>query len=109
MNQEEKLIRELMRHSAEEMPFEDFEDRMMAHIHQEAKRKGSFLKQVKLSWFFFIVGTCFGLLLSIIAMHSKAVFCGIPVQNFVLIAQVTFAVLLLTQFDKLFELTRKKE
>ncbi len=107
--QEEKIISELMKHSAEEMPFADFEDRMMNRIHEETSRSGSFLKQVKLSWFFFIIGTGFGLLLSMIASQSNVLIYGIPIQRFVLLAQIIFAILLLTQFDKLLQLTRKKD
>ena len=105
---EEKLIRELMEKSRREMPFVDFENKLMEQIHMEADRSRSFLKDVKLSWFFFIIGSCFGLFLSVIAGQTKEIILGFPAQQIILVAQVVFVVLLLSQFDKLIELTRRR-
>lgn len=106
--QEEKLIRELMGKSAREMPFADFESKLMLQIHKEANHSRSFHKDIKLSWSFFIAGTFFGLLLSILAGQINETIFGFPAQLIILIAQVVFAILLLSQFDKLIELTRKR-
>lgn len=106
--QEEKLIRELMGKSAREMPFVDFENKLMEQINKEVNTSRSFHKDIKLSWFFFIAGTFFGLLLSILAGQINRTIFGFPAQQIILIAQVVFAILLLSQFDKLIELTRKR-
>jgi hypothetical protein len=105
---EEKLIRDLIVESAREMPFSDFEEKLMRQIHLEANTSRSFLKNIKLSWFFFIVGTIFGLFLSITIGQINGSIFGFPAQRLILIAQVIFVILLLTQFDKLIELTRKQ-
>ena len=105
---EEKLVREIMGKSEIEMPFLDFESKLMEQIHKEANTSRSFLRDVKLSWFFFIVGTFFGLLLSIVAGQINETIFGFPAQRMVLIVQVVFAILLLSQFDKLIQLTRKR-
>jgi hypothetical protein len=105
---EEKLISELMVKSMREMPFDDFEEKLMCQIHQEAKTSHSFLKNIKLSWFFFIVGTIFGLFLSITIGQMNGTIFGFPAQRLILIAQVIFVILLLSQFDKLIELSRKR-
>lgn len=105
---EEKLVREIIGKSGREMPFVDFEDKLMEQIHKEANTSRSFLKDVKLSWFFFIIGTFFGLFLSIVAGQINETIFGFPAQQMILIVQVIFAILLLSQFDKLIELTRKK-
>jgi hypothetical protein len=105
---EEKLISELMLKSATEMPFADFEEKLMNQIHTEANTSRSFLKNVKLSWFFFIVGTIFGLFLSITIGQINGSIFGVPAQRLILMAQVIFVILLLTQFDRLIELTRKR-
>jgi hypothetical protein len=105
---EEKLIRELMAKSGREMPFADFEDKLMEQIHKEAKTSRSFLKDVKLSWLFFIVGTFFGLFLSVIAGQINETIFGFPAQRIILLVQVAFVILLLSQFDRLIELTRKR-
>ena len=105
---EEKLIRELMGKSAQKMPFSDFENKLMEQIHREEKTTRSLLKDVKLSWLFFITGTFFGLLLSIFAGQLNGSILGFPAQRVILIVQVIFAILLLSQFDKLIDLTRKR-
>lgn len=109
IEKEEKLINELMSKSSSEMPFIDFEDKLMEQIRREEKNSRSFLKSIKLSWFFFIAGTFFGLVISTIAGQMDTTMLGFPVQRVVLVAQVLFAILLLSQFDNLIELTRKKE
>ena len=105
---EEKLVRELMGKSVIEMPFVDFENKLMEQIHKEANTSRSFLKDVRLSWFFFIVGTFFGLFLSILVGQMNETIYGFPVQRMILIFQTIFAILLLSQFDRLIELTRKR-
>jgi hypothetical protein len=105
---EEKLIGELMVKSATEMPFTDFEEKLMNQIHTETNTTRSFLKNVKRSWFFFIVGTLFGLFLSISFGQLNGTIFGFSVQRLIILAQVIFVILLLTQLDKLIELTRKR-
>jgi hypothetical protein len=105
---EERFIRELMEKSGRKMPFVDFENKLMEQIHKEADHSRSFLKDVKLSWFFFLVGSCFGLFLSIVAGQMNETFLGFPAQRMILLVQVVFVILLLSQFDKLIELTRKR-
>lgn len=106
---EEKIVRELMKKSTREMPFADFENKLMEQIHKEASTSRSLLKDVKLSWFFFIVGTIFGLFLTVYSEQIKNPIFGFPVQRMILIIQIVFIILLLSQFDKLFELTRKRK
>jgi len=105
---EDQLVRELMGKSANKMPFSDFEEKLMEQIHNEVKATRSFRKNVNLSWFFFIGGTCLGLLLSVVATQIKQTIFGLPAQQMIVIFQVVFSILLLSQFDKLIELTRKK-
>jgi len=106
---EEKLIRELMEKSGREMPFVDFEEKLMEKIYNEEKISRSFLKDVKLSWFFFIVGSGFGLFLSVISSQINNTIWGIPAQQITMLIQVVFVVLLLSQFDNLIKLTRKQD
>ena len=105
---EEILIREMMAKSAEKMPFADFEDNMMEQIHREAKISRSFLKNVKLSWFFFVLGTIFGITLSVLISQLNITIMGFPVQRVILVAQAIFVVLALSQFDRLLAMTRNR-
>ncbi|MCK4817191.1 hypothetical protein KA005_15585 [bacterium] len=45
------------------MPFNDFEDELMIEIYKERDRKRSVLKNIKLSWLFFIIGMISGIAL----------------------------------------------
>ena len=108
-DKEDKLIRELMLKSETKMPFSDFEDKLMEKIHLEEKSSRSFLKDVKLSWFFFAVGTLFGLFLSTIAVEKNGTILGFPSQPVILLVQAVFVVFSLTLFDKLIGLTVKKQ
>lgn len=106
---QDKLIRELMSKSSDEMPFIDFEDKLMKQIHQEAKQSRSILKNIKLSWFFFIVGAIFGIFLSTISSQLNETILGFPSQQIILFIQIVFVILLLTQFDNLLELTKRRD
>lgn len=103
---EDKLVRELMEKSVREMPFADFEEKLMVQIQQEAKNSHSFLKEIKLSWFFFVIGTLFGLVLNIIVSKMNQPILGLPAQQFSLIIQTLFVIFLLFQFDRLIGLTK---
>ncbi len=103
----DNFIQELMAKSERKMPFDDFEDRLMQQIHKEAKTSRSFIKDVKLSWFFFTIGTVFGLVLNIIVAEMNKTIFGIPSQRLVLIVQVLFVMILLFQIDRLVGLTKK--
>jgi hypothetical protein len=106
LDQKEKFVKELMAKSERKMPFDDFEDKLMQQIHKEANTSRSFLKDIKLSWFFFTIGTIFGLVLNILVAEMNTTIFGIPSQRLLLIVQVLFVMLLLSQFDRLIGLTK---
>ena len=106
LDHKEKFVQELMAKSERKMPFNDFEDRLMQQIHKEANTSRSFLKDIKLSWLFFIVGTIFGFVLNILVAEMNTTIFGMPSQRLLLIVQVLFVMLLLSQFDKLIGLTK---
>jgi hypothetical protein len=106
-DKEEKLIRELMLKSEAKMPFSDFEDKLMEKIYLDEKTTRSFMKDVKLSWFFFAVGTLFGLFLSTIAGVKNGTILGFPSQPLILVVQAVFVIFSLSLFDKLIGLTGK--
>ena len=105
---EDNLVRELMEKSGREMPFTDFEDKLMAQIHKEADASRSFLKDIKLSWFFFVLGTLFGLILNIIVSKMNQPILGLPAQQFGLIIQTLFVIFLLFQIDRFVGLKKNK-
>ncbi len=103
---EDNLVKELMDQSVVKMPFDDFEGRLMLKIYKEEKAFHAFLKDVKLSWLFFIIGTLFGLILSTVAGEMNITIFGFHAQQLVLFLQTTFVIFLLFQFDKLIGLSR---
>ena len=56
-------LREILLKGRKEIPFLDFENEIMVEIHKEHDRKRSILKNIKLSWFFFIIGMISGITL----------------------------------------------
>jgi hypothetical protein len=109
LDHQDKFIQELMNKSQRKMPFDDFEERMMQQIHKEAKTSRTFLKDIKLSWFFFTIGTIFGLVLNVLVAEMNTTIFGIPSQRLLLIVQVLFVMLLLFQIDRLIGLTKKSQ
>lgn len=105
---DDKLIQKLMSKSSVEMPFNDFEDKLMSEIYLEEKRSKSFFKSLKLSWLFFIIGTGIGIFITTFIYRTETEIYGLSSKHLVLIAQVIFAILILSQFDKLMQLTRRK-
>jgi hypothetical protein len=103
---EEKFIQELMGKSRMKMPFTDFEEQLMQKIHKEAITSRSSGKEIKLSWFFFVVGTLFGLMLNFIVMEMNKTILGLPLQRLMLISQALFIIFLVFQFDKLIALKK---
>ncbi len=107
-DREDQLVGELMGKSANAMPFADFEERLMNRIQREGERSRSFWRNLKLSWLFFAIGTLFGLFLSVLLERMDWTVFGWPTHRVILVAQLFFSVVILTQFDKLLELTKKK-
>ena len=56
-------LKNILSKSRKEMPFHDFEDELMVEIYKERDRKRSILKNIKLSWMFFIIGMISGIAL----------------------------------------------
>ena len=106
---EDKLVQSLMEKSLVEMPFSDFEDRLMEQIRKEEITSRSFWRSIKLSWLFFMIGTCLGIYITTFLYQPNAVIMGIPVRQIILIIQVIFTILILTQFDKLIQLARERK
>ncbi len=107
MNKQEELIRMIMSKSPAEIPFDDFEEKLMEKIRNEAEHSCILLKNVRLSWFFFVAGTLLGILLSSFAGQINETIFGFSVQRITFVVQVIFIIILLVQADRLFGLTRK--
>lgn len=109
MHQEEKLIRNLMKHSLTKMPFDDFEARMMDKIHQEKRQHESVLNNIRFAWIFFFVGLFLGLAVTNMTANLNVQLYGISLKQVTLIIQIGIALVLLVQFEKLLDLSFRKK
>lgn len=89
-----------------EMPFSNFEDAVMLLIEEESIRKKTISKQLKLSRFFFVLGSVFGFVLSILLSQIKAPVLGIDQNIIALVFQIVFATLFFTQLERFFNLRK---
>lgn len=109
MHQEEKLIRNLMKYSLTQMPFDDFEARMMDKIHQEKRQHESVLNNIRFAWIFFFVGLFLGLAITNMTANLNVQLYGISLKQVTLIIQIGIALVLLVQFEKLLDLSFRKK
>jgi hypothetical protein len=104
--QEDIYFREIMSKSKLEMPFPDFEDKVMMQIENQPLSQG-YSKEIKLAWIFFIAGSVFGMIISWILPAMKEKIFGIDPKNIAICFQIIFVVLLFTQIETLIGLIKK--
>ena len=108
-NREEKLLGEMMQHSSMEMPFNDFEEKLMARIDLEKNEQKPVLSTIRIAWLFFCLGLFFGLLITNLTTNLDQLIAGVPAKKIALFVQVGVVLILLLQFDKLISFTFKKK
>ncbi len=104
-NSDDKLKR-LLSNSRLEMPFDDFEERLMTRIRKEAGNEKAIDKNIRLAWLFFALGTFFGVLLSVILSPVNTMY-GYPVSKILLSFYIAAGTLLLLFVEQLLKLTLK--
>jgi len=104
-NSEDNLKR-LIKDSRLEMPFSDFEDKVMDRIKNEVSNEKVIDRNIRLSWLFFVLGTVFGMLLSVILSPVNTIL-GISVSKLFLSFYIVSGTLLLLFVEHLWELTFK--
>ncbi|MBC8755713.1 hypothetical protein H2O64_13640 [Kordia sp. YSTF-M3] len=90
---------DLMTKSTLEMPFSDFEDTVMQLIEEKAAQKSKINRELRLSRFFFIVGSIFGFVISILLSAIKEPLFGIDQNIIALSFQILFATLFFTHVE----------
>lgn len=106
-NTEETFFREIMSKSKLQVPFSDFDDKVMSLIEIKRLEKASASKDIKLSWIFFFAGGVFGIIISIVLSKSQESFMGISLDNFTIPFQIIFSFLFVTQINNLFDYYKK--
>jgi len=106
-SQDDIFYKEIMAKSRLDLPFSDFEDNIMNQIENKILHQNTFSKEIKLSWVFFIAGSVFGIIISLILPKLQKSIMGIQPANFAIFFQIVFTSLLFTQIDTLLKLSKK--
>ena len=97
---------DLIKNSKLEMPFSDFEDVVMQQIEENITQKNEISKQLRLSKFFFIIGSLFGITISILLSKIQEPIFNISPNIISLVFQITFATLFFTQIENYIKIKR---
>ena len=97
-------IKRLIGESKLEMPFSDFEARLMNRINSEVSNERAITKDIRLSWLFFGLGTLFGILLTVI-LNPNFVVLGIPASKLSIPLYVVGVTLFFLMVEQLLKLT----
>jgi hypothetical protein len=107
-NTDETFFREIMSESKLKVPFSDFDDNVMTLIEKKFSRKASISRDLKLSWIFFIIGSVFGIIISIVLPDIHEPVLGIQIDKLTIPFQIIFTLLLISQLDNLISFYNKR-
>jgi len=102
-------LKSLLRESKLEMPFPDFEERLMDTIKSAHVKKKSVLKDIHLSWLFFSIGSIFGLAASFIIPSFQKSIWGFEIQYLQYPLMIFVSLLIIWQFDAMIKLTVRQK
>jgi hypothetical protein len=105
----EHTFREIMSKSRLEVPFPDFEDNIMGLIEKKLSKKVSISRDIKLSWVFFILGSTFGIIVTILLPKIQQPVLGINLDKLTIPFLIVFAFLLLSQIDSLIDFYKRQK
>ena len=104
---EETFFHEIMSKSKLEMPFSDFDDKVMGLIKKRHLKNVFISKDLKLSWIFFILGSTFGIVVSIILPKIQEPIWGIHLDILRIPSLIILAFLLMTHLDNLIDFYKR--
>ncbi len=100
-------LRSLLKESRLEMPFSDFEGKLMQQINASKKGKASIIKNLKLSWLFFLMGSIIGIAMSILVPMLPLNIAGVEMHVFKYPILVIVLFVIMWQFDSMLKLTSR--
>ena len=103
--EEDKKLHRLMSESFVEIPFADFEDRLMVRIRKEAREKRSMLHNMRLSWLFFTIGALFGIGATVLLPFIKHSFFNFEIKYFQIPALLIITGVLVWQMEAMLKLS----
>jgi len=101
------VLTELLRNNKLEMPFSDFDDKVMHRIQGEIHDKATISRDIKLSFFFFVLGTLFGLFINSYLLRVQGTFWSMPKETIVLFFQALFLFIFFLQIEHFVKVFRK--
>ncbi len=107
-NNHDKYFRELLSDGNREMPFNDFEDELMAEIRSEQEKRNSLLRNIRLSWLFFILGLVSGIALVLVSSSPGISTGGNLPGTFVYTAIIFICLFILLFAEKLISISRQQ-
>ncbi|MBI9065353.1 MAG: hypothetical protein JEZ14_25440 [Marinilabiliaceae bacterium] len=102
-------LKSLLRESKLEMPFPDFEARLMETIKSDCVKRKSVLKDIRLSWLFFTIGSIFGLLATFILPALNSSILGIDIQYLQYPLMILVSVVIVWQLDAMIKITVRQK
>ena len=100
---EEAFLKELMSKSKLTFPFPDFEDNVIRIVESNQKKRNIIQRDLRLSWIFFLLGSLFGITISILLPKFQEPVLGLSVDKFTLPFQIIFIFLFITQLNNLID------
>lgn len=101
-------MKQIMTESLQQMPFSDFEDRVMDQIEKEEARKRIWMRHLRLSWVFFIIGSFFGIGLSVYVSYLAPSLPGINPDYVTLLIQIIIIAVVALNLESMIRYTREK-
>lgn len=106
---EDTFFKEIMSKSELDVPFPDFEDNVMGLIEKRLSKKVSITRDIKLSWIFFILGSTFGIIVTIILPKLQVSVGGIKMDKLTIPFLIIFSYLVMTQLDCLIDFYKRRK
>ena len=106
-NSEDIYFRKLIAKSKLNVPFSDFDEKVMFKINKSLSKKTTLSKDLKLAWIFFILGSVFGIFVSVIIPTIQKPVFGIHLDRLSTLFQIGFTLLVTTQLNNLLSFYKK--
>jgi hypothetical protein len=109
IDSEDTFFMEIMSKSKLDVPSKNFDDDVMKLIEMRLSKKVSRMRDIVLSWIFFILGSTFGIIATILISKLKETFWGIPSDKITILFLIIFSFLVTTQLDSLIDFYKIKK
>jgi hypothetical protein len=106
---EDTFFKEIMSKSELDVPFADFDDNVMELIEKRLSKRVSILRDIKLSWIFFILGSTFGIIVTIILSKLNMSVGGITMDKLTIPFLIIFSYMVITQLESLLDFYKRRK